>query len=151
VNSRYVKKIIEHHLIGHCRPELALLVEGFHDVIPRQLLHECQINAIELELIVAGLPDDLDVADWRRHTNFQCNNHSAELEEWFWTAVAEMTAEDRAKLLSFTCGTSRLPFGGFAALEPPFQVDIGGNPSHLPLLMVNLHIATHSDAGFGFL
>jgi E3 ubiquitin-protein ligase NEDD4 len=169
VNSRYVKKIIEHHLIGHCRPELALLVEGFHDVIPRQLLHECQINAIELELIVAGLPDDLDVADWRRHTNFQCNNHSAELEEWCWTAVAEMTAEDRAKLLSFTCGTSRLPFGGFAALEPPFQVDIGGNPSHLPLgrtcanllelppydtpevLMVNLHIATHSDAGFGFL
>lgn len=157
---RYVKKLVEHHLVGHCRVELALIVQGFHDIISRPTLQACEFNAIELELVVAGLPDVLDVDDWRRHTDFRLNGYSADLAEWFWTAVTEMSPEDRAKLLSFTCGTSRLPFGGFAALVPPFQVHVGGDPAHLPLgrtcanllelppydvpevLMVNLYIAT---------
>jgi E3 ubiquitin-protein ligase NEDD4 len=164
-----VKKLVEHHLVGHCRNELALLVEGFHDVIPRALLQRCGLTAIELELVVAGLPGELDVAEWRKHAEFRLNGHGREIENWFWAAIERMSPEDRAKLLSFTCGTSRLPFGGFAAIRPAFQVDVGGNPAHLPLgrtcanllelppyespevMMVSLHIATHSDPGFGFM
>ena len=36
---------------------------------------------------------------------------------WFWRAVEAMDQRTRARLLQFATGTSRLPVGGFAALQ----------------------------------
>ena len=71
--ERYLSLLIEHYLVGHCREELAILTAGFHDLIPQSVLRDplasggdC-LSALELELIVAGLPS-IDVADWRKQT-----------------------------------------------------------------------------------
>ena len=36
--ARYCSLLVEHYLVGHCRAELALIVEGFFDIVPRRVL-----------------------------------------------------------------------------------------------------------------
>ena len=140
---QYVALLIEHFLVGFCREELAILVEGFHDLIPPHVLREPagqpgRLSAIELELIVAGLPG-IDVDDWRQHTAWRVAGHMAasanqKLREWFWAAVKEMEVDQRARLLSFACGSGRLPAAGFKALRPHFTVKVMAavEPENLP-------------------
>jgi len=40
--------------------------------------------------------------------------------------------ESRAKLLSFACGSTRVPAGGFANLRPKFNISVEGEPLRLP-------------------
>ena len=93
----------------------------------------------------------------------------AQLCGWFWEAVGELGDEGRAKLLSFACGSSRLPAEGFAGLRPPFHVEVQGEPTNLPsahtcfneldlpnygskeALEEKLKLALEHNAGFGFI
>ena len=36
--EQYVQLLVEHYLLGHCRRELALVLEGFYDIIPKSVL-----------------------------------------------------------------------------------------------------------------
>ena len=108
---RYVQLLVEHYLVGYCRTELAYLVEGFFDVLPPTVLRGSGADAltsVELELIVTGLPD-INVDAWRANTlpgDLNKLQHTR-LSEWFWEVVEEMTADERAMLLAFACGTGR--------------------------------------------
>ena len=71
----------------------------------------------DLELAIAGL-DDVDVGDWRAHTEYsQGYDDDDPAVANFWSFVAGLPDEKRAKLLQFVTGTSRLPAGGFANLQ----------------------------------
>eukprot|EP00927_Polykrikos_kofoidii_P077915 TRINITY_DN747_c0_g1_i1.p1 TRINITY_DN747_c0_g1~~TRINITY_DN747_c0_g1_i1.p1 ORF type:complete len:892 (-),score=133.26 TRINITY_DN747_c0_g1_i1:379-2919(-) len=172
--ERYVELLVEHYLLGRCRAELAVLVSGFHDVVPPRVLHskiqEDRLKAIELELIVAGLPC-VDVDDWREHTSYEEPEKFAQLYDFFWEVIASMDTADRAKVISFTCGSGRLPAGGFQAINPRFNICVrtGDSTLHwpsshtcynqlcLPLytskeqLEERLRHAIDFGAGFGFL
>jgi len=56
------------------------------------------------------------------HTICGANEDFRKVLEWFWTAVANMTEEEKARLLQFTTGSSLLPPGGFRELSPLFQI-----------------------------
>ena len=92
------------------------------------------------------------------------------LEGFFWEALEDMDVVERAQLLSFACGSGRLPAEGFGAMRPPFTVTVErtsldsvptahtcANELCLPEygsaaeLRTKLDISIHSDAGFGFL
>ena len=135
-------------------------------------VHGLKVRAIDLELMVTGLPG-LDIDDWRRNTvgNLMSDVNYGSLCEWFWEVLNDMTLEDKAKLLAFTCGSSRLPAGGFGALKPKaFNVDVTAEPTeNLPIahtcfnqlqiphyttkgqLQERLYKALEMDAGFGFM
>lgn len=73
-------------------------------------------NEQELELLISGLPD-IDVDDWKGHTDYQnYQPHSPQIQ-WFWRAVRSFDKEERAKLLQFVTGTSKVPLNGFGQLE----------------------------------
>lgn len=132
--QQYVRLLVEHYLVGRCRSELAVLVEGFHDVIPKSVLKTSPpLRALDLELMVAGLPG-IDIVDWRAHTegDLMTQEKHKDLREWFWQYVDAMSMESRAKLLSFACGSTRVPAGGFSNLNPQFNVAVEGDPSRLP-------------------
>lgn len=132
--QQYVRLLIEYYLVGRCRKELAVLVEGFHDVIPKSVLRTSPpLRALDLELMVAGLPG-IDVVDWRANCEGSLMNNDANrnLRENFWDYVATMSVETRAKLLAFTCGSSRVPGGGFANMKPKFNISVEGSTDHLP-------------------
>ena len=129
--KRYVQLLIEHYLIGRAREGVSLIVEGFKDIVPKSILRQgeasTKVSALDLELIVSGLPD-IDVEDWKKHTNGNINSiENKELKDWFWELVTDMDVEQRAKLLSYSCGSSRLPARGFCDLLPhPFNVSVTG-------------------------
>lgn len=52
---------------------------------------------------------------------------------WFWTALNNMTDEERARLLQFTTGSSLLPHGGFRELQPAFRITVYDSLGRLPL------------------
>ncbi|RQM19636.1 hypothetical protein B5M09_011646 [Aphanomyces astaci] len=93
-------------------PQLQRLVQGLYDVLPQELLMPFDYK--ELELILCGF-SEIDVGDWKRSTNV--TQTLEDVVGWFWEVVEfDMTPSDRAKLLQFTTGSSRVPLQGFKGL-----------------------------------
>ncbi|MCJ1400869.1 hypothetical protein MMC11_004078 [Xylographa trunciseda] len=86
----------------------------FHDIVPAELVSI--FNEQELELLISGLPD-IDVDDWKNNTEYHNYQASSPQIQWFWRAVRSFDKEERAKLLQFVTGTSKVPLNGFKELE----------------------------------
>ena len=60
--EEYASLLVEDYLVGAAREGIAALLKGAHDVLPRRVLHAEGLRAIDLELLVGGLPC-IDVDD----------------------------------------------------------------------------------------
>lgn len=110
----YVRLVVEHKLLSSVSEQMQEFLKGFHDIIPPELISI--FNEQELELLISGLPD-IDVDDWKAHTEYHSYNASSPQIQWFWRAVRSFDLEERAKLLQFVTGTSKVPLNGFKELE----------------------------------
>lgn len=127
----YVQLIVEYRLTGSVQAQLEQFLRGtviyfssfqsilkrligFHDVVPAELISI--FNEQELELLISGLPD-IDVDDWKNNTEYHNYSASSSQIQWFWRAVRSFDKEERAKLLQFVTGTSKVPLNGFSQLE----------------------------------
>ena len=134
---KYLTLFVEHYLIGHARQGVSLIVEGFKDVVPKSVLRgvhsmqQSRLSALDLELIVSGLPD-INVDDWKLHTRGNIvSEENKQLRQWFWEIVDGMSVESRTKLLSYCCGSSRLPASGFVGLKPHlFNIAVSGESTN---------------------
>lgn len=75
-----------------------------------------QFNEQELELLISGTPD-IDVDEWRAATEYNGYNSSDPVIVWWWRALKSFNRDERAKVLSFATGTSRVPLSGFVDLQ----------------------------------
>lgn len=75
-----------------------------------------QFNEQEVELLISGTPD-IDVDEWRAATEYHGYTGSDPVIVWWWRALKSFNREERAKVLSFATGTSRVPLGGFGELQ----------------------------------
>lgn len=108
-------------------------MEGFYDIIPKRLISI--FNEQELELLISGLPN-IDIEDLRANTEYhkyQANSMQVSRStpliisvadnfilfqiQWFWRALRSFDQAERAKLLQFVTGTSKVPLQGFGSLE----------------------------------
>lgn len=112
--KEYVQKLVEYRLTESVKDQLDNFLTGFHDIIPAELI--AIFNEQELELLISGLPE-IDVDDWKANTEYHNYNPSSQQVVWFWRIVKAMTNEERAKLLQFITGTSKVPLNGFKELE----------------------------------
>jgi len=128
--TEYVQLLCEDHLCGGIRREIQCLLQGFWDVLPLEAMRRCQVGPRELSVLISGVAD-LDPDEWRQHSN---NRGGSQVHDWFWEFVRELNLEERCMLLHFATGSSRLPPGGFAELQPSFTVAVSdsGSSSHLP-------------------
>ncbi|KIW06428.1 hypothetical protein, variant [Verruconis gallopava] len=110
----YVQRVVEYKLIGSVKEQMEHFLQGFHDIVPADLVSI--FNEQELELLISGLPD-IDVEDWRNNTEYHNYTASSPQVQWFWRAVRSFDKEERAKLLQFVTGTSKVPLNGFKELE----------------------------------
>lgn len=90
-----------------------LTILGFHDIIPKEIV--AIFDEQELELLISGMPD-IDLDDWRNNTEYRNYTASSPQIKWFWRAVRSFDAEEKAKLLQFATGTSKVPLNGFKEL-----------------------------------
>ncbi|KAG9244021.1 hypothetical protein BJ878DRAFT_422297 [Calycina marina] len=112
--KEYVRLMVEWKLTGSVKEQLDEFLKGFHDIIPAELV--AIFNEQELELLISGLPE-IDVDDWKSNTEYQNYSASSPQIQWFWRAIRSYDKEERAKLLQFVTGTSKVPLNGFKELE----------------------------------
>ncbi|KAL9003607.1 MAG: hypothetical protein Q9188_003541 [Gyalolechia gomerana] len=110
----YVQRVVEYRLTGSVQTQLEKFLGGFHDVVSPELI--AIFNEQELELLISGLPD-IDVDDWKNNSEYHNYSASSSQIQWFWRAVRSFDKEERAKLLQFVTGTSKVPLNGFGQLE----------------------------------
>ncbi|TVY39925.1 E3 ubiquitin-protein ligase [Lachnellula occidentalis] len=110
----YIRLMVEWKLTGSVKEQLDEFLKGFHDIIPAELI--AIFNEQELELLISGLPE-IEVDDWKSNTEYHNYTASSPQIQWFWRAIRSYDKEERAKLLQFVTGTSKVPLNGFRELE----------------------------------
>lgn len=111
--QEYVKLVVEYKLQESVKEQMDNFLQGFHEIIPKDLI--AIFDEQELELLISGLPD-IDVDDWKNNSVYTNYSPSNTVIQWFWRAVKSFDKEQKAKLLQFVTGTSKVPLTGFAAL-----------------------------------
>jgi len=168
--NEYVKLLCQHHLCGEMQSQINVLLQGFWDIFPKEILIAAGVSHRELALLISGY-SELDPEQWQAYSRVACADQVQGdiVVGWFWEVVAEMSNEDRAGLLHFATGSSRLPSGGFAGITPNFTVEVSSedlgllphahtciNSIVLPCygskaqLKEKMAIALANDVGFGF-
>ncbi|EAW10523.1 E3 ubiquitin-protein ligase TOM1 [Aspergillus clavatus NRRL 1] len=112
--EEYVQRVVDYRLVKSVKDQLDNFLNGFHEIIPPDLISI--FNEQELELLISGLPE-IDVDDWKANTEYHNYSASSPQIQWFWRAVRSFDKEERAKLLQFVTGTSKVPLNGFKELE----------------------------------
>ncbi|OJA08666.1 hypothetical protein AZE42_01166 [Rhizopogon vesiculosus] len=110
----FVQLSANFRLYSSIQNQIENLVAGFQEIIPKDLI--TIFNEQELELLISGTPD-IDVDEWRAATEYNGYTSSDPVIVWWWRALKSFNREERAKVLSFATGTSRVPLGGFVDLQ----------------------------------
>ncbi|KAH7909328.1 hypothetical protein BJ138DRAFT_1181114 [Hygrophoropsis aurantiaca] len=110
----FVQLSANFRLYSSISDQIQNLVAGFQEIIPKDLISI--FNEKELELLISGTPD-IDVDEWRAATEYNGYASSDPVIVWWWRALKSFNREERAKVLSFATGTSRVPLGGFVDLQ----------------------------------
>ncbi|KAJ6831287.1 E3 ubiquitin-protein ligase UPL1-like [Iris pallida] len=131
----YVDLVAEHILTTAIRPQINSFLEGFSELVPRELISI--FNDKELELLISGLPE-IDLDDLKANTEYTGYTAASTVIHWFWEVVKAFNKEDTARFLQFVTGTSKVPLEGFKALQgisgpQRFQIHKAyGAPERLP-------------------
>ncbi|KAF7981836.1 hypothetical protein HWV62_31363 [Athelia sp. TMB] len=110
----FVQLSAQYRLYSSIKEQIESLLAGFYEIIPKDLV--TIFNEQELELLISGTPD-IDVDEWRAATEYNGYNSSDPVIVWWWRALKSFNRDERAKVLSFATGTSRVPLSGFVDLQ----------------------------------
>ncbi|KAL3674450.1 hypothetical protein V7S43_000400 [Phytophthora oleae] len=118
----YLSLVLRYRMLDSVADQLTALLKGLYEVVPKSLLTIFDYQ--ELDFYLCGLPT-LNVTDWQnnsrvRHAAQDDDTEGIEQEieviQWFWDVVGAFTDDQRARLLQFATGCSRVPVEGFKAL-----------------------------------
>ena len=65
--SEYIRLVCQEKMIGSIRQQVASFLQGFYEIIPKNLISI--FNEQELELLISGLPE-IDLEDLKRNTEY---------------------------------------------------------------------------------
>eukprot|EP00850_Spirogloea_muscicola_P009963 SM000057S18393 [mRNA] locus=s57:350840:368215:- [translate_table: standard] len=145
--AEYVDLLAEHRMTTAIRPQINAFLEGFQELISRDLISI--FNDRELELLISGLPE-IDVEDLRNNTDYTGYTSASQVVQWFWETVRSFGKEDCARLLQFITGTSKVCGLSIQDLLVFNQLDLPEYTSKEQIeerLLLAIHEA---NEGFGF-
>ena len=112
--AEYVNLIAKHRMTNAIQAQINAFLEGFWELVDKTLLEI--FNDKELELLISGLPE-IDIFDLKANTEYVGYFPNSPVVRWFWEILVELSKEDKARLLQFCTGTSKVPLEGFKALQ----------------------------------
>ncbi|GAB5587048.1 hypothetical protein Unana1_01948 [Umbelopsis nana] len=132
--KEYVNLITEWRISKRVEEQFKAFKEGFNQLIPQDLINV--FDERELELLMGGIAE-IDVDDWKKHTDYRGYTEHDEVVQWFWKCVRSWDGEKKSRLLQFTTGTSRIPVNGFKDLQGSdgprrFTIEKAGEVTQLP-------------------
>ena len=111
----YVALMTEMRLTTAIRQQIDAFLRGFRELIPADMISI--FDAEELELLISGLPD-IDILDLRANTLYSGGYTATSPQiKWFWEVVTDFDSADKAKLVQYVTGTSKVPLEGFKSLQ----------------------------------
>ena len=115
--DEYLQLLLANRMLTSVKSQVEHLLSGLYEVIPPDLLSIFDYQ--ELELLICGVPN-IDVKDWAKYTEYM-GGYSAlgsghKVIRWFWAFIEACNNEERARILQFITGCSRVPAQGFKAL-----------------------------------
>jgi E3 ubiquitin-protein ligase NEDD4 len=167
--KEYVDLMVKWRIEKRIAEQFQAFKEGFQELIPQDLINV--FDERELELLIGGIAE-IDVDDWKKHTDYRGYTESDEVVQNFWATVRSWDGEQKSRLLQFTTGTSRIPVNGFKDLQGSdgprrFTIEKAGEITNLPkahtcfnrldlppyksleMLQQKLTIAVEETMGFG--
>ncbi|KAJ5086382.1 hypothetical protein NUU61_007689 [Penicillium alfredii] len=132
--AQYIELVTEWKIVKRVEEQFNAFMSGFNELIPPDLVNV--FDERELELLIGGIAD-IDVDDWKKHTDYRGYQEQDEVIQNFWKIVRSWDAEQKSRLLQFTTGTSRIPVNGFKDLQGSdgprrFTIEKSGDPAALP-------------------
>lgn len=112
--EEYVRLVTELRTTKEIRSQIDSFLQGFHQLIPQELISI--FNEQELELLICGLPD-IDISDMKLNTEYRGFTRTSQVIQWLWQVVEDYDKNHRALFLQFVTGTSKVPLEGFKALQ----------------------------------
>ncbi|KAF5097295.1 hypothetical protein D0Z03_001453 [Geotrichum reessii] len=130
----YVELVTEWKISRRVEEQFKSFMSGFNELIPQELVNV--FDERELELLIGGI-SEIDVDDWKKHTDYRGYSENDEVIQWFWKCVRSWDSEQKSRLLQFTTGTSRIPVNGFKDLQGSdgprrFTIEKAGETESLP-------------------
>lgn len=132
--KEYVDLMVKWRIEKRIAEQFQAFKEGFQELIPQDLINV--FDERELELLIGGIAE-IDVDDWKKHTDYRGYTESDEVVQNFWKTVRSWDGEQKSRLLQFTTGTSRIPVNGFKDLQGSdgprrFTIEKAGELNNLP-------------------
>lgn len=132
--KEYVDLMVKWRIEKRIAEQFQAFKEGFQELIPQELINV--FDERELELLIGGIAE-IDVDDWKKHTDYRGYTESDEVVQHFWATVRSWDGEQKSRLLQFTTGTSRIPVNGFKDLQGSdgprrFTIEKAGEINNLP-------------------
>ncbi|OBT42827.1 E3 ubiquitin-protein ligase hulA [Pseudogymnoascus sp. WSF 3629] len=132
--KEYVDLMIKWRIQKRVDEQFQAFVSGFHELIPADLVNV--FDERELELLIGGIAE-IDVDDWKKHTDYRGYQESDEVIKFFWQTIKSWDGEQKSRLLQFATGTSRIPVNGFKDLQGSdgprrFTIEKAGDVGNLP-------------------
>ncbi|KAJ5419734.1 WW/Rsp5/WWP [Penicillium crustosum] len=127
---QYIELVTEWKIMKRVEEQFDAFMSGFNELIP-------PISSTSLMSLLIGGIADIDVEDWKKHTDYRGYQEQDEVIQNFWKIVRTWDAEQKSRLLQFTTGTSRIPVNGFKDLQGSdgprrFTIEKSGDPNALP-------------------
>lgn len=132
--KEYVDLMVKWRIQKRIDEQFQAFIHGFHELIPAELVNV--FDERELELLIGGIAE-IDVDDWKKHTDYRGYTESDEVIKFFWQTIRSWDGEQKSRLLQFATGTSRIPVNGFKDLQGSdgprrFTIEKQGEVNNLP-------------------
>lgn len=109
-----MRLIANHRMTSSIRKQIDSFLEGFHELVPSELISI--FDPQQLELLTCGLPE-IDMDDLQVHTTYQGYKTSDRQIIFLWQVLKSFDKLDKALFLQFVTGTSKVPLDGFRHLQ----------------------------------
>lgn len=127
----YIHQLSNFKLNQSLHIQTKYFLSGLYEIISSTWLS--MFDSHELQMLISGGTSDVDIGDWKENVEYHGFFESDVTIVHFWEVVAEMTAEERFKLIKFVTSVSRAPLLGFGSLAPRFGIrNSGSDRDRLP-------------------
>ncbi|GAA6035922.1 hypothetical protein JCM8097_005167 [Rhodosporidiobolus ruineniae] len=127
--EEYVRLLVDFHLSTSISSQFEAFASGFHEVCAGNALS--LFKAAELELVVRGSDEPLEVDQLRAMTVYEGFEAGDPTIELFWLVFRSFSPADQRSLLAFTTASDRLPATGTSSLQLKVQC-LGDDCDRLP-------------------
>ncbi|RUP48184.1 hypothetical protein BC936DRAFT_144860 [Jimgerdemannia flammicorona] len=128
----YVYLMADYRLNQQSKEQSKAFIKGFKSIIAENWLRI--FSPPELQRVISGEDVDFDVADLRKHTQYQNGYFDQHpVMRALWHVLEDFDSDDKRAFLKFVTSCSKPPLGGFEFLQPPFTIRLvamsGDDPS----------------------